>query len=345
MFPFEALLSSIEETIILFDRKITVTFVNRAGEELFGKSLNELSGKRFVKLFPEEKRFANLLKKSMSEERHFSGKGVDINIGRIVNVDFNLSPFFMHGENKGAVLSLKENMVVDREDYQFNSLTSLLGTIAHEIKNPLGGIKGAAQLLRNKAQTEGIAEYLTLIMKETDRLNSILQDYLTICKKPAFHSVNIHEVLEKAISILNIPMKNKDIILRKVYDPSLPSVMGDDGKLLQVFLNIIKNALEAMRKHGALTISTSVSSECVRKMGRVKRWAVVSIKDTGQGIPSEDAPKIFLPFYTKKKQGTGIGLALSKKIILDHGGFVKVESRVKKGSTFHVYIPFEEREM
>ena len=123
-----------------------------------------------------------------------------------------------------------------------------MGPIAHEIKTPLGGIKGAAQLLRDKTQSAGIDEYTNLIIKETDRLNSILQNYLTISKRPLFHSVNIHEVLEKAFSILDIPMKNKGIILHKMYDPSIPGVTGDEGKLLQVFLNMIKNAIEALKK-------------------------------------------------------------------------------------------------
>ncbi len=342
MFPLESIINSIEESIVLFDTKGMVKFVNRAGEELFARSAKEITGKRFEKLFPEEKKFSDLIKKTISEERPLSGKGVDINIGRTVNVDFNLSPFFVQGETKGAVLSLRENIaIVEREDYQFDSLIYLLGTIAHEIKNPLGGIKGAAQLLRDNTQSAGIDEYINLIIKETDRLNSILQNYLTIYKRPSFHSLNIHEVLEKAISILKIPMENKDIILHKMYDPSLPKVMGDEGKLLQVFLNIFKNALEAMKKKGRLTVLSSVSKEYAREKGRLKRWAVISISDTGEGIPPEDIPKIFLPFYTKKKHGTGIGLALSKKIILDHKGFIKVESQFNKGTIFNVYIPFE----
>jgi len=341
MFPLESLINSIEETIVLFDRKCVVKFVNRAGEELFGKSLKEVTGRRLKELFPEEKTISGLLRKALSEERPFSGKGVDINIGRIVNVDFNLAPFFVEGENKGVVLSLRENIAIaEREDYPFDSMIYLLGTIAHEIKNPLGGIKGAAQLLRDKTQTADIADYTNLIIRETDRLNSILQNYLTICKRPSFHSINIHEVLEKALSILNILMKDKGIILHKMYDPSLPKVMGDEGKLLQVFLNIIKNAIEAMKRGRSLTVLTRVSREYVRQRGKTKHWAVISIKDTGEGILPEDIPKIFLPFYTKKKHGTGIGLALSKKVILDHRGFIRVESQLNKGTTFNIYIPF-----
>jgi len=341
MLSFEALINSIEDAIVLFDRKTVIQFVNRTGEELLGKSLKEATGKKFKDLFPEEKTISGLIRKSISEERSFSGRGVNINIGRIINADFNISPFFVQVETHGAVLSLKENIAIaGREDYQFEALIYLLGTLAHEIKNPLGGIKGAAQLLRERIKAEGIGEYTNLIIKETDRLNSILQNYLTICKKPSFHSLNIHEVLEKTFPILDILMKDKGLVLHKTYDPSLPKVMGDEGKLLQAFLNIIKNALEAMTKGGTLTVTTGVSREYVRQKGKPKRWAVISIKDTGEGIPPEDIPKIFLPFYTKKKHGTGIGLALSKKIILDHKGFIKVESHLDKGSIFNVYIPF-----
>ncbi len=344
MFSFESLINNIEETIVLFDKKYVVRFINRAGEELFGKSSKEIIGKKFKALFPEEKAMLGFIKKTISEERSLSGRGMNINIGRMANVDFNLSPFFVQGENKGAVLLLREKVaLVEREDYPFDSLIYLLGTIAHEIKNPLGGIKGAAQLLRDKTKGEDITQYVNLIVKEADRLNSILQGYLTICKRPSFHSINVHEVLEKTLSIIEVPLKEKGIVLHKLYDPSLPKIMGDEAKLLQVFLNIIKNSLEAMNKGGSLSVRTMVSREYVKQKGKQKRWAVISVKDTGEGIPAEDMPKIFLPFYTKKKHGTGIGLALSKKIILDHGGFIKAESQLKKGTTLNVYIPFAEK--
>lgn len=342
VFLFEILINSLEEAVILFDKNSVVRFVNRSGEEFFGRSLNEVVGKKFKELFPEEKNLAKLIKKAIAEERLLSSKRLDINIGRILNVDLNISPFFIGGENKGAVLSVRENNEIAlKEDYEFDSLVYLLGTIAHEIKNPLGGIKGAAQLLKNRAHGSGLVEYAGLIIKETDRLDSVLQNYLTISKKPLFHPTNVHEILEKAASIMAIPIKDKKITLRKVYDLSLPGVLGDEGKLLQVFLNIIKNAVEAMQQKGTLTISTGVSREYVRHMGKPKRWAVISIADTGAGIPAEDIQKIFMPFYTKKKHGTGLGLALSKKIISDHQGFIKVESRMNKGATFNVYIPFE----
>jgi signal transduction histidine kinase len=130
------------------------------------------------------------------------------------------------------------------------------------------------------------------------------------------------------------------ITLKRMYDPSLPQIQGDEAKLLQVFLNIIKNAVESMNKGGRLEIKTSPSKESFIDRGKIKRWVQISIKDTGKGIPEKDLKKIFLPFYTKKKTGTGIGLAVSKKIIKDHGGFITVESQADKGTVFHLYMPF-----
>ncbi|MCE5194058.1 MAG: PAS domain S-box protein [Nitrospiraceae bacterium] len=344
MFSFESLINSISETIIVFDNKGIIIFVNRAGEEFFRKSMKEMSGHKFSRLFPDEKIISVLISKTISEERPFSGKGEEIKIGRIVNVDFNLSPFFISDENIGAVISLKENLVVvEREDYQFESLVYLLGTIAHEIKNPLGGIKGAAQLLQSHVKSASTSEHINLIIKETDRLNIVLKNYLTLCRKPQFHSVNIHEVIEKALSILEAPLNKKKIAVSRIYDPSIPKVSGDEEKLLQVFLNMIKNALEATKSKGELSFATKVSTEYVRENGKTKRWAVITIKDTGEGIEPEEIQKIFLPFYTKRRDGTGLGLALSKKIILDHKGFIRVKSQPGKGTTFNIYIPFEKK--
>lgn len=343
MISLDAIINSLKETIIVFDTKTKITYINKSGEELLRKSSKDITGKKLLQIFHSEKTISPLIKKTITEGRSLRGKSVSLNIGHPINIDFSLSPFFVNDTIDGAILSISENInITDREDYDydFDSAVYLLGTIAHEIKNPLGGIKGAAQLLSDNAQNEGIDEYVSLIIRETDRLNSILRDYLTICKKPSLHPVNIHEVMEQALAIMNIPVMKAGITLKRIYDPSLPMIQGDEAKLLQVFLNIIKNAVEAMKKGGNLEIRTSPSKESVIDHGKIKRWVLISIKDTGKGIPEKDLKNIFLPFYTKKKSGTGIGLALTKKVIKDHGGFIKVESQINRGTVFHLYMPF-----
>jgi len=343
MISFDAIINSLKETIILFDKKTTITYINKSGEELLRKSSKDITGKKLLQIFDSEKTISPLIKKTISEGRSLRGKSAVLNIGHPINIDFSLSPYFVNSRIEGAILSISENInITDREDYDydFDSAVYLLGTIAHEIKNPLGGIKGAAQLLRNTVPDQSISEYINLIIRETDRLNSILQDYLTIGKNPSLHPVNIHEVMEQALTIMNIPLIKAGITLKRMYDPSLPNIQGDEAKLLQAFLNIIKNAVESMKKGGRLEISTSPSKESVIDHGKIKRWVLISIKDTGKGIPEKDLKKIFLPFYTKKKSGTGIGLAFTKKVIKDHGGFIRVESQENRGTVFHLYMPF-----
>jgi two-component system nitrogen regulation sensor histidine kinase GlnL len=343
MISCDAIINSLEEAIILFDKTTRITYLNKTAEELLRKSSKDVVGKTASQVLQVEESVQSLIKKAISEGRSFRGKSARMDVGRMISMDFSLAPFFPDNGLKGAVMSISENInIAEREDYDFDSIVYLLGSIAHEIKNPLGGIKGAAQLLCSKKRNESADEYVNLIIRETDRLNSILQDYLTICKKPVFQTVNIHEIMEKALSILHAPLRKAGITLKRMYDPSLPHVRGDEAKLLQVFLNIIKNAAEAMKKGGRIEVSTYPSKESVREDGRIKRWALISIRDTGKGIPEDDLKKIFIPFYTKKRHGTGIGLALSKKIIKDHGGIIKVKSAKDKGTTFFIYIPFEQ---
>lgn len=344
MIPCDAIVNSLEEAIILFDKGTNIIYLNKTAEELFGKSSRDILGKKFSQIAGESS-ITPLIKKTMAEGRTFRGKSVSMNIGRTINTDFSLSPLFVQNRTDGAVLLISENInIAEREEYNSDSIDYLIGSIAHEIKNPLGGIKGAAQLLQGSARNSPAEEYADLIIRETDRLNAILNDYLTLCKKPSFHTVNVHEVLEKAVSLMQIQMKKTKISLKRFYDPSLPQIKGDEAKLLQVFLNLIKNSVESMKKGGKLEISTCPSKESIRECGRTKRWALISIKDTGKGIAEEDLQKIFLPFFTRKKGGTGIGLALSKKIVKDHGGVIKLKSQKDKGTCAHIYIPFEKNE-
>jgi len=350
IWDLEALINSLTEAVLLLDKRGRITFVNKTGEEFFGRRHGEILGKTLIALYPGGRELAGLARKTMKELRSFSIRDADARIKGVARVDVDISPFLVEDRCAGALLSIRENLsIAEREDPSFDSLVFLLGTIAHEIKNPLGGIKGAAQLLKKKVSKEAggtqgaddVGEYINLIIRETDRLNTVLQNYLTMSRRSVLQKVNVHEVIEKAISIMDLSLKRGNISLNRFYDPSLPRVTGDGGKLLQVFVNIVKNALEAMPRGGELSVMTRPSGEYVVQNGQTKRWAVISIRDTGRGIPESEVQKIFLPFYTKRKKGTGLGLALSKKIIKDHDGFIRVERPDSgKGTVFHIYIPF-----
>lgn len=342
MISLDSIINSLEETIILFDRNMKISYLNKTAEELFQKSSKDITGRKLSEIIKDKDPISPLIEKVITEGRSFRVKSAALNTGQMINIDFNLSPFFTNSKLEGAVLSISRNInITEGEDYSFDSIDYLIGSIAHEIKNPLGGIKGAAQLLRNNTQGACINDCVDLIVKETDRLNLILQDYLTVCKKPSLNVLNIHEVMEKTLTIMNTKIKKAGISLKRVYDPSLPQIRGDESKLLQVFLNIVKNAVESMKKGGKLEVSTHPSDELFKENDKIKRMALISISDTGKGIAEDDLKKIFLPFYTKKKYGSGIGLALSKKILRDHKGLIKVKSQRNKGTCFYIYLPFE----
>jgi two-component system nitrogen regulation sensor histidine kinase GlnL len=355
MVSLDAVVNNLDEAIFLFDKKGRLIFINKAGEEFFGRSFKEIKHRQFKDLFLDAKDVVMLIQKTITEGRSFNCKEMEVDMGRAANIDLNLTPFYYDDSSEGfsiptcahgAILCIRENLsLTEREDYQFDSLLYLLGSIAHEIKNPLSGIKGAAQILKGSAKNPEAEECLNLILRETDRLNSVLHSYLTMTRTPVSNQLNIHEVLEHALKVMRTAIEEKRITVNKSYDPSLPNIAGDESKLLQVFINLLKNAVEAMKtsRSRMLRISTRPSNEYMviysPPRRKKQRWVVVSIEDTGMGIPKDEISRIFLPFYTKTEGGSGLGLALSKKIVKDHGGIIKVKSKEGAGATFSIYLP------
>jgi two-component system nitrogen regulation sensor histidine kinase GlnL len=358
-FTFESIVQNLGDAIFLFDKKERLVFLNKAAEEFIGKDYEELLNKKTKELF-HKKDIVLLIKKTIKEGRPFNYRDMEFDENNSINIDISCYPFYTYHNQKfkglteieGALLCIKEKpLFTKKEDSQFDSLLYILGSIAHEIKNPLSGIKGAAQILKKISQNSEAEECTNLILKESERLNSVLNNYLTMTKKPVFHKINIHEILEQAIIIMKSELKKNKITVNRLYDLSLPLLSGDEGKLLQVFINLMKNSIDAMKisKNRCLKIFTKPSDEYMmiyedgllenKKKIKKQRFVLIGIEDTGVGIAKSDINKIFLPFYTKKKDGTGLGLAISKRIINDHGGMIKVKSNISKGSTFSIYIP------
>jgi two-component system nitrogen regulation sensor histidine kinase GlnL len=220
--------------------------------------------------------------------------------------------------------------------------------IAHEVKNPLVGIRGAAQLMKSEISSEsgpgkGLIEYLDVILKEADRLNGVLEGILdfTRLKPREIKGFNIHSVLDRALLLNEGSVRQNGVVLTRLYDPSLPEVMGNEDQLMQVFLNLIRNAIEAMPASGKLTLVTRMSDlfTSVQTDGKKHRLMVVKVGDTGPGIKQEHLAEIFTPFFTTKDRGVGLGLALSYQIVQEHLGTIRVESQENEGTTFSVYLP------
>jgi two-component system, NtrC family, sensor histidine kinase HydH len=247
----------------------------------------------------------------------------------------------------GAARVIESSQAYERvkERDRLAALGEMAAGLAHEIRNPLGAIKGAAQLLMTSdgavahpsAET---AEFLQIIVEEANRLNNVVTRFLDYARaerpgREGADKVDLNNVVRKTIQLLQQDLP-KNVELRVRIDEQLPSVAGDPESLLQVFLNLGQNALQAMPEGGTLEVLTTRRRRSRLGYGQ---FCEVRFRDTGIGIPRDRLKKLFIPFYTTKQKGTGLGLAISHRIINQHGGTIEVRSTIGQGSTFSVFLP------
>jgi two-component system nitrogen regulation sensor histidine kinase GlnL len=221
-------------------------------------------------------------------------------------------------------------------------LEVLMAGLAHEIKNPLSGMRGAAQILLDAQSRDARTRECTqIIVEEIDRLNSLLAQLLDLTGSLRMEraAVNIHQLLDRVLKIEGAGRAEAPRFVRS-FDPSLPPVWGDAGRLTQVFLNLIRNALEASQPGAPITLTTRAETgyHLGGSNGR-EQFLSLDIADQGVGIAEGDLPRIFSPFFTTKTGGTGLGLAICQRIVNEHGGVLRVRSIVGRGTTFTVTLP------
>jgi len=227
-----------------------------------------------------------------------------------------------------------------RRSDRLAALGQMAAGVAHEVRNPLVGIRAAAQFLEGEpAFAAGLREYTGVIIREVDRLNAIVEDLLAFASpKPVqLAPCNLNQVLEEALALEAAALTGAGVHVARIYDPQLPPILGDPPRLHQVFLNLLRNAAEAMPGGGALTVRTRFERLSARLGGRAA--AVAEVADEGAGIAPEQVPHLFNPFFTTKPEGTGLGLAISFRIVEDHGGAIEVETGAGRGATFAVILP------
>jgi signal transduction histidine kinase len=230
---------------------------------------------------------------------------------------------------------VKIQQVIDSlvQSERLAALGKLATTVAHEVRNPLGGIRGAAQLLQLEGESNSeIQEYIQVIIKEVDRLNRVVEQLL-VSGNPRTAGVKpnaINDLIENSLSICQPELDRDNIRVEKRFADDCPSVAVNDDGMTQVLLNLFRNAVESMEDGGVLTVQTAYNS--------VTQVVQIYIKDTGRGIPPDVASRLFDPFYTTKQKGTGLGLAISQQIVEEHGGTIEVDVAETPGATFIVTL-------
>ena len=349
---WEQILGDLEDGVVTVDPYGKIVFFNEAAEVLTETSAAQTLQVNVDLLFRRGPWLLDLVKKSRPPRQESArGEGDLITrSGRKLPVSVTVSPLRdYHGKFLGTILLLRDikHRVELEEDLKRADRLAMLGTLAaglaHEIRNPLGGIKGAAQLLRRSVHGDSaLREFTDIMIREVDRVDKLIGQLLDLSRphQLTLVPVNIHEILDEVLLLESPTAGERKVTIQKRFDPSLPPVRGDRAQLTQVFLNLVKNAFQAMDNPGSLIITTRLETDYhVREHGTGRnRFIWVEISDEGAGIKQEDLTRIFAPFFTTKNSGTGLGLAISYGIIKEHGGIIRVESSEGKGTTFKVSL-------
>lgn len=349
------ILTGIIDGVIVTDEADRILIWNRAAEEITGIAGTDAIGKQVDSVMADNPAAVSLINKTLASGRSYSDYDAELlakhrsplPVGLVTSVltDTDGTPLgvILTIRDQAGVRELKERM---RRSDRLATLGMIAAGIAHEVKNPLVGIRGAAQLMQSELRSvpgKGLNEYIEVILKEADRLNSVLEGILdfTRLKPIEMKGHNVHSILDRVLLLNEELVRQNGVVLSRSYDPSLPEILGNQDQLVQVFLNIIKNAVESMLRGGKLTLITRMSDlfTTVQADGRRYRLMVVKVSDTGSGIRQEHLQDIFTPFFTTKDRGVGLGLALSYQIVQEHLGTIRVESGENEGTTFSVYLP------
>ncbi len=334
-----AAVDSLADAVVVAGADGGVLHLNPAAEELFGRS-RERAVELPVRALPGGEQLAVLAERARAtQEGQSSHYPSPHEPGQAISVE--ATPMLDGALSVGSLLVLR----VPRSAERTLDFEALAAGLAHEIKNPLAGLQGSAELLAREA--EGPArEYAAVIAREAKRVDGLVRELLDLARPAALQTapIEIHDVLGDVLVLARgLPGADRITFVQR-YDPSLPPVIADDEKLIQVMLNLVRNAVDAVAglPEPRVTVETGVAGIRLRSAsGRTHPLARVAIKDNGPGIPEAMLQRLFTPFATSKPHGTGLGLAISRRIVEAHGGRIEVRNRSGGGAEAAVFIPLD----
>jgi len=342
----EKLLDALLTAIVVLDKKLSISYLNLAAENLLSLSGERLQGQAFSYFFDENDETPASLLKALEESESFTKRRAHwrMRSGQELYVDFSVTPDPELDQVFVEIQPLDRILKISREEEWASShetASHIVRSMAHEIKNPLGGIRGAAQLLDRELVDTELSEYTRIIIGETDRLTNLTNRMLGPTEPVRHRMVNIHEVLEHVCSILKLEAP-RSVRLVKDYDPSIPEMFADKEQLIQAIMNIVRNAMQALTENEVDDARIVVKTRVQRRytVGRKTHPLVaqISIIDNGPGVPEEMIKSIFYPMITGRASGTGLGLAIAQNLIHRHQGFIECNS-VPGRTEFLIYIP------
>ena len=354
-FDYEALLAGLPDAVVGIDEALRVVLWNPAAEELFGRSARRVLGRTLKETFPADTSLVRHLGDTLAtgESRSESEAAVEAADGRLVHVSIVTAPLAgRRGPVEAAVAVIRDISRLRQLESEVRRGETLAAAgrmavgLAHEIRNPLSAIRGAVQLMQRELGDEARwGEYTGVLLKEVGRVNRIIEMLLDLAKPAPIRPLplNLHQLLERIALLSEETARERQVTIVRRYDPSLPPILGDEDRLVQVFHNLVRNAVEAMADGGQLTLATRVSLNPlfgkVDLGGGQRTMVEAQVIDEGPGIPAAVRARIFDPFFTTKERGLGLGLAICHQVLEQHRGAIQIDSAEHRGTVVTCFLP------
>ena len=348
---YKQIVEGLTNAVLLLNRDLQLEYINPAGEIMFDVSMHRLRGTTIDDLFSSNEHLTDEIRRALNSGNPFTERELDLTLlnRRVITTDCVVTPL-LDAKDKTNIKkrlmlielnSTNRGMRISRDEHhggQSNALRAMVRGLAHEIKNPLGGLRGAAQLLERELNDEDLKEFTNIIIGEADRLRNLVNRLLGPNTPPKRETINIHEITEHLTQLLKAD-KPEQVNIVHDYDPSVPDIEADRDQLIQALLNISVNALHAVGEKGNITFKTRTKRQITIGQTRHKLICQIDIIDDRPGIPEDMLETIFFPMVTNRADGSGLGLSISQTLIQQHHGIIQCKS--KPGHTvFSVLLPF-----
>jgi two-component system nitrogen regulation sensor histidine kinase GlnL len=352
------ILDSLSTSVLIVDRDRHLLYLNVSAETLFGVSRNQARGRPLKELLVDSQGLDAVIDRAATTSRPFSRRELALQPiygdGELI-VDCTVAPYEESGAPGAVVIEISDATQHQRITRETALLTQIGGSrlmirqLAHEIKNPLGGLRGAAQLLARQLSDASMREYTTVIISEADRLVTLVDTLLGPGHAPRKEQINIHELLQHVGHLLAADAP-AGVVVDRDYDPSLPPLSLDRNLIIQAMLNLGRNALQALASNtasnaqggarpGRLVLRTRALTNVNIGARRYRLVASVQFEDNGPGVPEHLRDTLFYPLVTGRADGTGLGLAVAQDLVSRHDGLIEFESRPGL-TTFTILLPF-----
>lgn len=346
---YKQILDSLTTAIASMDEDFRIVEINPSAEALLAVSAKHVIGTKLHEYFHESSDALTKMRNAGAESSQYTKRKANwrLHTGKHITVDYTVTPTLEKGGILLEIQPLDRLLRISREETLLatqETTKNLMRGLAHEVKNPLGGIRGAAQLLDRELHTEDLKEYTHIIMAEADRLRNLVDRMLGPRQPLELKATNIHEVLERVIAVMNAETAG-EILLTRNYDPSIPDIPGDPELLIQAVLNVVRNAMQALREQTKnhapeIILATRINRQFTIGRRHHPLVAHISIEDNGPGIPQNIINDIFYPMISGRAEGTGLGLSISQQLVTLHRGLIECSSESGK-TVFSIYIPLE----